>query len=217
MKTDAQLKRDVLDELKWESAVNAAQIGVEVIDGVVTLTGQVSSFAHKCDAERAVLRIVGVAALAVEIEVKLQRPNERNDTDIARAANHVLAWTTVLPKDVVKIMVEEGWITLAGEVTWEYQREAASAGVRYLMGVKGVTNNITLNPEVSLSAVKSDIETALKRRAVDGSQDIEVGVRGADVTLTGKVHSWSERELATHAAWSTPGVKNVVDNLTLTP
>lgn len=215
MKTDTQLKQEVLDELKWESAINAAKIGVEVNDGVVTLVGQVGSFAEKWDAERAVQRIAGVSALAVEIEVTLQGSSKRNDTDIARAADHVLAWTSVLPKDAVKVLVEDSWITLSGEVSWEYQREAAAAGVRYLIGVRGVSNNISLNPEVSLSAVKTGIEAALKRRAVDESQDIGVGVLGTDVTLTGEVHSWSERDLATHAAWSTPGVKKVVDKLTV--
>ena len=167
MKTDTQLKQEVLDELKWESAINAAKIGVEVNDGVVTLVGQVGSFAEKWDAERAVQRIAGVSALAVEIEVTLQGSSKRNDTDIARAADHVLAWTSVLPKDAVKVLVEDSWITLSGEVSWEYQREAAAAGVRYLIGVRGVSNNISLNPEVSLSAVKTGIEAALKRRAVD--------------------------------------------------
>ena len=216
MKTDMQLKQDVLDELNWESAVNAAQIGVEVKNGVVTLVGQVGSFAEKWDAEHAVLRIAGVSALAVEIDVKLQGSSKRTDTDIAQAANHVLAWTTALPKDAVKVMVEDGWITLSGEVNWEYQRDVAAAGVRYLMGVNGVSNDISLKPAVSLSAVKSDIETALKRRAVDGSQDIAVGLQGTDVTLNGWVRSWSEHDLAIHAAWGTPGVKKVVDNLTVT-
>jgi osmotically-inducible protein OsmY len=215
MKTDAQVQQDVIAELKWEPSINAAQIGVEVKDGIVTLAGHVSSYAEKWDAERAAQRVSGVKALAVEIDVKLPGSSKRNDADIARSAKDVLQWMTYLPKDSVKVMVEDGWITLSGEVDWEYQRQAAAGGVRYLMGVTGVSDQIAVKPKVSLSAVKSDIEAALKRRATADAQKISVDVRGADVTLTGSVHSWSERDLARNAAWGTPGVRNVVDNITI--
>ena len=215
MKTDTQLKQDVIAELDWEPSVNAAQIGVQVKDGVVTLTGHVDSYAEKWDAERAAQRVSGVKALAVEMDVKLPGSSKRNDADIARSAENVLLWTTYCPKDNVKVMVEGGFITLSGEVEWEYQRRAAARAVRYLMGVKGVSNNIGMKPKVSSSAVKSDIEAALKRRAKADAQNISVEVRGADVTLTGTVHSWSERELAEHSAWGTPGVRKVVDNITI--
>ena len=215
MKTDAQVQQDVIAELKWEPSINAAQIGVEVKDGIVTLAGHVSSYAEKWDAERAAQRVSGVRALAVEMDVKLPGSSKRNDADIARSAQDVLQWTAYLPKDSVKVMVEGGWITLSGEVDWEYQRQAAAGGVRYLMGVTGVSDQIVVKPKVSLSAVKSDIEAALKRRATADAQKISVGVRGADVTLTGTVHSWSERDLARNAAWGTPGVRNVVDKITI--
>ena len=215
MKTDAQVQQDVIAELKWEPSINAAQIGVEVKDGIVTLAGHVSSYAEKCDAERAAQRVSGVKALAVEMDVKLPGSSKRNDADIARSAKDVLQWMTYLPKDSVTVMVEDGWVTLSGEVDWEYQRQAAAGGVRYLMGVTGVSDQIAVKPNVSLSAVKSDIEAALKRRATADAQKISVGVRGADVTLTGTVHSWSERDLARNAAWGTPGVRNVVDNITI--
>ena len=215
MKTDAQVQQDVIAELKWEPSINAAQIGVEVKDGIVTLAGRVSSYAEKWDAERAAQRVSGVKALAVEMDVKLPGSSKRNDADIARSAQDVLQWTAYLPKDSVKVMVEDGWITLSGEVDWEYQRQAAAGGVRYLMGVTGVSDQIAVKPKVSLSAVKSDIEAALKRRATADAQKISVGVRDADVTLTGTVHSWSERDLARNAAWGTPGVRNVVDNITI--
>ena len=216
MKTDSQLQQDVIAELKWEPSVNAAQIGVEVKDGIVTLAGHVGSYAEKWDAERAAQRVSGVKALAIEMDVKLAGSSKRNDADIAGSAESALQWITYLPKNSVKVMVEDGWITLSGEVDWEYQRQTAAGAVRYLMGVKGVRENIAIKSKVSLSAVKSDIEAALKRRAHADAQKISVEVRGADVTLSGTVHSWSERDLATHSAWGTPGVHNVVNNITVT-
>lgn len=215
MKTDAQLKQDVNAELKWEPSVHATDIGVEVKDGVVTLAGHVGSFAEKVSAERAAQRVSGVKALAVEMDVTLPGTSQRNDADIARAAENVLEWMTVWPKDTVKVMVESGWITLTGEVDWQYQRVAANSAVRYLMGVKGVSDQIVIKPSVSISAVKSDIEAALKRGAQADAQNISVEVRGADVTLTGKVHSLSERDSARHSAWASPGVRTVVDNMTI--
>lgn len=215
MKTDTQLQQDVMAELKWEPSVNAAQIGVEVKDGVVTLTGHANSFAEKWNAERAAQRVAGVKALAIEMDVTLPGSSKRNDADIARSAENVLQWTADLPKDGVKVMVENGWITLSGEVDWEYQRQAAMRAVRNLLGVTGVSDEIAIKAKLPLSAVKSDIEAALMRRAIDDAQNISVEVRGAEVTLTGEVHSWSERELAEHAAWSTPGVQRVVDLITV--
>ena len=216
MKTDTQLQQDVIAELKWEPSVNAAQIGVEVKDGIVTLAGHVTSYAEKLGAERAAQRVSGVKALAVEMDVKLSGSSKRTDADIARSAENILEWTTYLPKDHVKVMVESGWVTLSGEVDWEYQRQAAAKGIRYLMGVRGISDQIVINkPKVSLSAVKSEIEAALKRRATADAQKISVEVHGADVTLTGKVHSWSERDLARNSAWGTSGVQNVVDNMTV--
>ena len=215
MKTDTQVQQDVIAELKWEPSINAAQIGVEVKDGIVTLHGHVSSYAEKWGAERAAQRVSGVKALELEVDVKLSGSGKRTDPDIAGSAENVLQWTSSLPKDGVKVMVQSGWVTLSGDVDWEYQRQAAAKAVRYLMGVRGVTNQIVIKPKVSLNAVKSDIEAALKRRATADAQKISVDVRGADVTLTGTVHSSSERGLANHAAWGTPGVRNVVDNMTI--
>ena len=216
MKTDSQLQKDVLAELAWEPAVNAAHIGVEVSGGIVTLAGHVDTYAEKWDAERATQRVSGVKALAVEIDVKLLTPFKRTDADIARAAESALQWTTYLPKDSIKIMVEKGWITLKGETEWAYQREAAKDAVRYLMGVTGVSDQIALKTKVAASTVKSDIEAALKRRATNEAHAITVAVKGTDVTLSGKVHSWAERDLAAHSAWCTPGVSNVVDNIKVT-
>jgi osmotically-inducible protein OsmY len=216
MKTDAQLQQDVIAELKWEPSVNATQIGVEVKDGIVTLAGHVDSFGEKWDAERAAQRVFGVKALAIEVDVTLPGASKRNDADIARSVENVLQWTTYLHKDGIKVMVEDGRVTLTGEVDWEFQRESAARAVRYLMGVKGVYNNINIKPNISSSAVKSDIEAALKRRAHEDAEKISVEVRGGDVTLKGSVHTWSERELALDSAWGTPGVRNVVDRMAVT-
>ena len=215
MKTDAQLQHDVMAELKWEPSVHAAQIGVEVKDGVVTLAGEVSSYAEKWNAERATQRVAGVKALAIDMTVKLSGLGKRTDADIARSVENSLEWTTFLPADSVKTMVEGGWVTLSGEVDWKYQKQTASDAIRYLVGVKGVSNQIVVKPPVSGSAVKSDIEAALKRRATADARAITVDVSGSDVTLSGTVHSWSERELATDSAWSAPGVRHVIDNMTL--
>jgi osmotically-inducible protein OsmY len=215
MKTDAQLQKDVTAELGWEPSINAAQIGVEVKDGIVTLAGHVSCYAEKWDAERAAQRVAGVKALTVEIEVKLPGTSARTDIDVARSVENVLQWATDVPKSSLKVMVENGWITLTGEVDWDYQRQAAASAIRHLTGVRGVSCNIAVKPKVSTSAVKSDIEAALKRRATSESQKIKVAVHGTSVTLTGTAHSWSERELAAHSAWGTPGVQYVVDEITV--
>ena len=215
MKTDSQLQQDVMAELKWEPAVHAEQIGVEVRDGVVTLAGEVSSYVEKWNAERAAQRVSGVKALAVELKVKLSEFGQRTDADIAESAKNILCWTSSLPADAVKVLVEGGWLTLTGNVEWQYQRQDAADSVRYLLGVTGVSNQIAIKPSLSASVVKSDIEAALKRRAAADAKTISVDVKGADVTLTGSVHNWAERDLATRSAWGSAGVRNVVDKMTL--
>jgi osmotically-inducible protein OsmY len=215
MKTDKQIQQDVIAELNWEPSVNAAHIGVEVSHGVATLAGHVSSYAEKFNAERAAQRVAGVKALAVEMDVKLAGSSKRTDSDIANAAETALKSSTYFLPDCVKIKVENGRITLSGEVQWDYQRQTSVAAVRHLLGVTGVRDQIAIRPRVSSTLVKSDIEAALKRRAVTDAQEISVDVQGSDVTLTGSVHSWSERDLARDSAWSTPGVRNVVDKMTV--
>lgn len=215
MKTDSQLQRDVSEELTWEPQVIATGIGVEVNDGVVTLSGEVASYAEKWHAEQAAQRVSGVNALAVGLKVKLPGLGGRTDSDIARSAENVLEWSTSVPKDAIKVMVENGFITLSGDVDWQYQRLAAAASVRFLMGVTGVSDQISIKPSVQVNAVKSDIETALKRTAVEDAKRIHVAVHGADITLTGSVQSWAERETAVTSAWGTPGVRSVSDKMTL--
>ena len=214
MKTDTQLQQDVIAELNWEPSIDAGEIGVEVKDGIVTLAGHVGTFAEKWDAERAAQRVSGVKALAVEIEVKLFGERARTDADIARAVENVLDWTTFYPKKSIKVMVENGWLTLTGTVDWEYQRRAIANAVRYLMGVKGISDQITIKPALSSRIVKADIEAALARNGKHNGS-ISVAVQGNQVTLSGTVHNWSAREIATHSAWGTPGVCSVIDDISV--
>jgi osmotically-inducible protein OsmY len=215
MKTDKQLQQAVIDELSWEPSVQSSQIGVIVKDGVVTLDGEVSSYAEKWSAERAAQRVSGVQALAVGLEVKLGALGRRSDTDIARSAQTALNWCGTCPPDSIQLMVEQGWVTLTGHVEWYFQKQAAVDALRHLVGVTGVSDQISIAPKVQSTVVKADIEAALKRRATADAQDIRVDVHGADVTLSGTVHSWAERELARHSAWGTKGVRQVVDNMAM--
>jgi osmotically-inducible protein OsmY len=215
MKTDTQLQQDVSAELKWEPSVHAARIGVEVKDGVVTLAGQVDSYSEKWNAERAAQRVSGVKALTTELKVQLTSLSQRSDADIAGAVENVLEWTASLPAGALKVMVESGWVTLSGAVDWQFQRQTATDSVRYLLGVTGVSDQISIKPSVSATAVKSDIEAALKRTAIADAKKIDVSVYGSDVTLSGTVVNWAERETALHSAWGTPGVRDVVDEMAL--
>jgi osmotically-inducible protein OsmY len=215
MKTDKQLQQDVIAELGWEPSVNAAHIGVEVSNGVVTLTGHVTTYAEKIHAEHAAVRVTGVKALAIEMDVKLAGTGKRTDAEIAGAAEAALQSAMYFSPNEVKVKVEHGLITLSGNVEWDYQRQSSVAAVRHLIGVTGVNDQIAIKPKVSSILVKSDIEAALKRRAQTDAQKISVDVQGSDVTLTGSVHSWSERVLARDSAWSTPGVRSVVDKMTV--
>lgn len=214
MKSDHQIQLDVLAELNWEPSVSASDVGVSVKDGIVTLSGHVKSYAEKWHAEQAAQRVIGVKALAIELEVTLEGSSIRNDVDIARSAENVLEWL-ILPKNAVKVVVEKGWITLSGALNWEYQRLIASTAVRYLMGVTGVSNQIAIKSGVNSTMVKSDIEAALKRSATAVAQKVNVEVKDDSVTLTGSVHNWSERELVKNSAWGTPGVHHVVDKMTI--
>ncbi len=215
MKSDAQIQHDVIEELNWDPSLNASNIGVAVDRGIVTLEGHIASFTEKWHAEQAAQRVSGVVALAVELDVILPGLNQRTDADIARSAENVLAWSAYVVKDPISVMVEDGWITLDGSVDWDYQREAIARTVSTLMGVKGVSNQVTINPVIHSDQVQSDIEAALSRYSQDGKHHVSVQVHNADVTLSGKVCNWAERDLARNTAWGTPGVKKVTNNIAI--
>lgn len=215
MKTDVQIQQDVMAELLWEPSVHATEIAVTVRDGVVTLGGRVASFQEKHDVERATQRVSGVKAIAVALDVQLDAFNQRDDSDIARAAENVLEWLNGGEKKDIHVMVESGWISLSGEVDWNFQRQEAADAVRHLMGVIGVSNQVAIRPTIALSSVKAEIEKALTRQARADANHVEVLVNGSDVTLSGRVMSWADRDAARDCAWRTPGVHSVVDNMTV--
>ena len=213
MKTDADLKRDVSAELAWDPAVRSTAIGVAVKDGVVTLTGHLDTFAEKHAVSRAVQRVAGVKAVALELDVRLSPDHKRNDTDIATSAEHALQWNTSVPAQAISLTVDHGWVTLRGEVEWDYQRRSVEKAIRPLIGVVGISNEIKLRVRPQAADLARNIESALLRQAIREARQIQVAVDGNTVRLTGTVHSWHERAAAQGVAWSAPGVNAVVNEL----
>jgi osmotically-inducible protein OsmY len=213
--SDITLRQNILDELEFEPSIDAANIGVAVDGGVVTLTGHVGSYAEKVAAERVVLHVKGVRAVAQEIEVRYPESKKTADDEIAKRALNIIAWDTTIPDDKIQVKVQNGLITLSGEVKWNFEKIAAENAVRKLSGVVGVVNLITVHPHVDALNVKHRIEEALKRNAEVDAGGISVGVSGGKVTLEGKVRAWHERDVAERAAWAAPGVTTVEDRLTI--
>jgi osmotically-inducible protein OsmY len=218
VKTDEDLRRDVLDELKWESRIkNPAAIAVAVKDGVVTLSGYLDSYMEKMAAEDAAKRVSGVKAVVQNIEVKLPSSSERTDVDIAQSVRDALDFNTLVPADKIKVKVEKGWVTLEGEVEWLYQKEEAYDTASRIKGVKGVINLIELKPHVTPADIKERIEQALKRMATVDASKIKVEMRDGKAVLKGEVRSWAEKQEAERAAFSAPGVNSVENNILIMP
>lgn len=216
-RTDEEIQKDVLNELKWDPRVQSTEIGVAVKDGVVTLTGWVDSFYKRWAAEEAAHRVRGVLAVANDIEVRLPVSAERTDADIAAAAIHALEWDAGVSIDNLDVTVSKGWVTLRGVVEWEYQKHDAERVVRRLKGVKGVTNLLTIKPRVSPSELKQKIEQALVRSAETDALRITVEVEGSKAILRGAVRSWAEKQEAERVAWSAPGITSVENRITISP
>jgi osmotically-inducible protein OsmY len=212
-RTDLELQKDVLAELKWDAQIQPNEIGVSVKDGVVTLTGWVDSYLKKWSAEDAAHKVAGVKAVANDIEIKLA--TERTDPDIAEAAVHALEWDAFVPSGKVQVTVSKGWVTLKGEVEWQYQKQDAERVVRRLTGVKGVTNLITVKPRVTPSELRKKIEDALVRNAELDANKITVEVQGSKAVLKGTVRAWAEKEEAARVAWSAPGITSVENLITV--
>jgi osmotically-inducible protein OsmY len=214
MKTNEELQKDVQNAIKWEPLLHAAEIGVSVKDGIVTLTGNVDSYSKKTEAESAAKNIAGVQVVVEKIEVKFHSSfDKKDDNDIANEILNAYKWNWQVPNDKVKIKVENGWVTLDGEVTWNYQKTAAKDAVSKLMGLAGVFNNITIKSESKDAVEKEDIENALKRNWSLNTEDINVKVHDHKVTLTGTVGSWYQKDEAARIAWSASGVWEVHNEL----
>ncbi len=212
---DLALRQDVLDELQFEPSIDAANIGVAVEKGVVSLSGHVGSYAEKSAASSAVRRVRGVRAIADEIEVRYPGRKMHADDEIASRALDIIEWDTALPDGAIDVQVRRGWVTLSGEVPWHFQRIAAENAVMKLGGVIGVSNRLTIRPSATVSNIRGRIEEALRRNAEVGASRIQVDIKDGRVALEGAVHAWSERSAAEHAVWSVPGVTAVENHLTI--
>jgi osmotically-inducible protein OsmY len=214
MKTNEELRKDVVDELGWEPLLRdvKSQIGVAADDGVVTLSGLVDTYSQKMAAEQAAQRVAGVAVVAVDLEVKIKGLHQRKDIEIAKVIKDTLKWNVEVQEDLIEVKVDNGWVYLDGTAEWEYQRRAAEYSIKEIVGVRGITNRILVKSIVlDAKDIKSKISAAFHRSATVDSSNIVLEIHGSTVTLRGKVRSWAERRDAEKAAWSSPGVM-VVEN-----
>jgi len=217
MKNDLEIQQDVMNQLKWNPFLKASEIGVSIKNGIVTLSGQVDSYAQKIEAEHTVRKVAGVKAIAEDIEIGVSPSYRKSDTEIAASVLNALKWHSAVPEDKLEVKVEDGIVTLGGEVEWEYQRNSARNSVVNLVGVRSVINNIAIKPKASASDVKSKISSALLRTATIDAERIFVEVVGNKVILKGKVRSYTEKEDAEEAAWFAPGIATVESHLELIP
>jgi len=216
-KSDQQLKSDLTAEFAWDPAVDSTQISVAVKDGIATLSGQVDTLIQKHAVERAARRVSGVRGIALDLEVRLAPGHVRNDSDIAAAALDALRWHSLVPDDKVEVEVEDGWVTLAGELDWGYQSASAEHCVRPLTGVKGVSNQIRLKQQANPAELRADIEGAFARHAQREARHIAIDVDGSVVTLRGEVGTLAERDAAVGTAYAAKGVTRVIDRLEVMP
>jgi len=214
-RSNKDLRKQVLDELDWEPSIDSADLGVAAKEGVVTLSGHVPSYAQKRTAERAVLRLSGVKGIANEIEVRLPSDHKRSDADLAQTAIDALERNVQIPMDTLKVTVDDAWITLDGVVNWDYQRKRAERTLRYLTGIKGVTNHLRVKERATPGDLRQRIKRALERRIDEEASRISVSVEEDIVTLSGTVPSWTDRNDIEDAVWAAPGVTNVKNKLTV--
>ncbi|WP_026993812.1 BON domain-containing protein [Flectobacillus major] len=215
MKRNETLQKDVQDAIKWEPLLNAAEIGVTAKDGIVTLSGVVDSYAKKSEAEYATKNVTGVRAIVENITIKFDTTGQKDDADIAKDVVNALGWSWAVPKDRVQVKVEEGWVTLEGELFWNYEKQAAQKAIKDIVGITGVTNGIKIKSETHDEIEKKNIENALIRNWSVDNQDIIVNVLGNTVTLTGTVRSLYQKDEAERMAWNAPGVWTVNNELTV--
>ena len=213
MKTDAEIQKHVMEELKWEPAIHSSEIGVAVKNGVVTLSGTVDAYLEKKMAEKAALKVAGVKGIAEDIEIKLSYHHQKTDAELAQAVVNALKWNVLVPDDKIKIKVENAWVTAEGAVEWAYEQNAVRDAISGIVGIKGISNLVKVIPKVNPADVKKKISAAFERSASIDASNIHIENVGNKVILTGKVRSYSEKREAERAAWNAPGVAAVENNI----